>query len=181
MKITILVVGKTTDLHLNHLISDYIDRIGHYVPVEFKALPELRNASSLSFEQQKQAEAEIILRAIDGSAINSKSSSNCKPSTNKSSSFKRNDRVDVILLDEHGQELGSIEFAHWLEKKQSASRDLVFVIGGPFGFSEGVYSRASSLISLSRMTFSHQMIRLLFAEQLYRAMTIIRGEKYHHE
>lgn len=163
MKITLIVVGKTTDLQLDRMIADYVGRVGHYVSFEVKVLPELKNARNMPFDQQKQAEGEMILRVIDGGA------------------GKRNDRQEVVLLDERGQEWRSMEFARWIEKKQSASRDLVFVIGGPFGFSEDVYRRADGMLSLSKMTFSHQMIRLLFAEQLYRAMTILRGEKYHHE
>ncbi len=159
MRITLLLVGKTTDKNLDTMIAGYAGRVGHYVSFETKVLPELRNARSLTTDQQKQAEGEMILRAIDGGGS----------------------RQEVILLDEKGQEWRSVEFARWMEKKQSASRDLVFVIGGPFGFSQEVYDRADGLLSLSRMTFSHQMVRLLFVEQLYRAMTIIRGEKYHHE
>ncbi|MBP5476781.1 MAG: 23S rRNA (pseudouridine(1915)-N(3))-methyltransferase RlmH [Paludibacteraceae bacterium] len=158
MRITLLLVGKTTDRQLDTMIADYTGRVGHYASFETKVLPELRNARNLTADQQKQAEGEMILRAIEGGGS----------------------RQEVILLDERGQELRSVEFARWMEKKQSASRDLVFVIGGPFGFSQEVYDRADGLLSLSRMTFSHQMIRLLFAEQLYRAMTILRGEKYHH-
>ncbi len=163
MKITLLLVGKTTDPQLDRMIADYVGRVGHYVPLEVKVLPELRNARNLTTDQQKQTEGEMILRAIDGTG------------------GRRNDRQEVILLDERGQEWRSMEFARWMEKKQSASRDLVFVVGGPYGFSQDVYDRADGLLSLSRMTFSHQMIRLLFVEQLYRAMTILRGEKYHHE
>ncbi|MBR1922262.1 MAG: 23S rRNA (pseudouridine(1915)-N(3))-methyltransferase RlmH [Paludibacteraceae bacterium] len=163
MKVTWIVVGKTTDRGLEQLIDDYVGRLGHYLSFEVKVLPELRNARSLSAEQQKQTEGDMIIRAIDGT------------------SGKRNDRQEVILLDERGSELRSIEWAAMLEKKQAGNRDLTFVIGGPYGFSKSVYDRADGMLSLSRMTFSHQMIRLLFVEQLYRAMTIIRGEKYHHE
>lgn len=170
MKITLIVVGKTTDPQLDRMIADYVGRVGHYVPFEVKVLPELKNARNMPFDQQKQAEGEMILRYIDGSA-----------SSVSKNGGKRNERQEVVLLDERGQEWRSMEFARWIEKKQSASRDLVFVIGGPFGFSEDVYRRADGMLSLSKMTFSHQMIRLLFAEQLYRAMTILRGEKYHHE
>lgn len=159
MRITLLMVGKTTDRHLDTMIADYAGRVGHYVSFETKVLPELRNARNLTSDRQKQAEGEMIIRALEGGGS----------------------RQEVILLDEKGREWRSVEFARQIEKKQSASRDLVFVIGGPFGFSQDVYRRADGLLSLSRMTFSHQMIRLLFIEQLYRAMTIIRGEKYHHE
>ncbi|MCQ2348777.1 MAG: 23S rRNA (pseudouridine(1915)-N(3))-methyltransferase RlmH [Paludibacteraceae bacterium] len=156
MKITLLVVGKTTDKQLDNLIQDYIGRIAHYVSFEVKVIPELKNAKALSQAQQKEKEGELILSTLTSNA-------------------------EVILLDEHGKERRSIEFAEWLGKKMSAGRDIVFVIGGPFGFSEAVYQRADGQISLSQMTFSHQMIRLLFTEQLYRALTILKGEKYHHE
>ncbi|MBQ0076058.1 MAG: 23S rRNA (pseudouridine(1915)-N(3))-methyltransferase RlmH [Bacteroidales bacterium] len=155
MKVTLLVVGKTTDKHLEVLIEDYVERIGHYLPFEIKVIPELKNVKALSQAQQKTMEGELILKAVG--------------------------TTEVILLDEHGKERRSIEFADWMNKKMSAGRDLTFVIGGPFGFSEAVYQRAEGQISLSLMTFSHQMIRLLFTEQMYRALTIIRGEKYHHE
>ena len=156
MKITLLVVGKTTNTALEAMISDYQRRLTHYVPFELRVLPELKNAKSLSFEQQKQAEGEMILKSIGPSS-------------------------QVILLDEHGKEYRSVEFASWMEKQMSSGRDLVFVVGGPYGFSQEVYGRANGLISLSQMTFSHQMVRLVFVEQIYRAMTILRGEPYHHE
>lgn len=161
MKITLLVVGKTTDKHLDTLIQDYVGRIGHYLPFEVKVIPELKNAKSISQPQQKELEGENILKWVDGSQCTMHN--------------------ELILLDEHGKERRSIEFAEWLGKKMSAGRDITFVIGGPFGFSEAVYQRADGMISLSQMTFSHQMIRLLFTEQLYRALTILKGEKYHHE
>ncbi len=156
MKITLLVVGKTTDPHIETLLNGYIGRLTHYVPFNLRVIPELRNTKSLTFEQQKQAEGDLILRTVP-------------PST------------DLILLDEHGHEYRSIEFADYLQKKMTAGRDVTFVVGGPYGFSEAVYARANGKISLSQMTFSHQMIRLIFVEQIYRAMTILRGEPYHHE
>ena len=156
MKITLLVVGKTTDTHLEALLQDYTRRLEHYVSFAWKVIPELRNAGSLSLAEQKQQEGQLILRAIP-------------------------EMAEVILLDERGKEMRSIEFATYMQKKMAASRDLFFVVGGPFGFSEAVYERSSSMVSISQMTFSHQMIRLLFTEQLYRALTILRGEKYHHE
>ena len=156
MKITLLVVGKTTNTALEAMISDYQKRLTHYVPFELRVLPELKNAKSISFEQQKQAEGEMILKSVGSSS-------------------------QVILLDEHGKEYRSVEFASWMEKQMSSGRDLVFVVGGPYGFSQEVYGRANGLISLSQMTFSHQMVRLVFVEQIYRAMTILRGEPYHHE
>lgn len=156
MKITLLVVGKTTDPRLVALIDEYQQRLKHYIPFEFVVIPELRNAKNMTLDLIKQTEGELILRAVT-------------PAT------------DLILLDEHGKEFRSIEFANYLQKKMSAGRDIVFVVGGAFGFSQQVYDRANGKVSLSQMTFSHQMIRLLFTEQLYRAMTILRGEPYHHE
>ena len=161
MKLTLLVVGKTTDKSLDGMIQDYVGRIGHYLPFEVKVIPELKNAKSISQPQQKELEGENILKWVDDARCTMHN--------------------EVILLDEHGKERRSIEFAEWLGKKMSAGRDITFVIGGPFGFSEAVYQRADGMISLSQMTFSHQMIRLLFTEQLYRALTILKGEKYHHE
>lgn len=156
MKITLLVVGKTTDSRLQSLIDDYQHRLRYYVPFELVVIPELRNARSLSDTQIKEQEGMEILRRITPS-------------------------MDVILLDEHGQECRSVEWAQWLQKKMSGGRDLLFIVGGAYGFSSAVYERANGKISLSQMTFSHQMIRLFFVEQLYRAMTILRGEPYHHE
>ena len=156
MKITLLVVGKTTDTHIELLIQEYQKRLTHYIPFALQIIPELKNTKSLTPEQQKQAEGELILRAIT-------------PNT------------DLVLLDEHGKEFRSVEFADYVQKRMSSGRDVVFVVGGPYGFSEGVCQRANGKISLSKMTFSHQMVRLFFVEQLYRAMTILRGEPYHHE
>ena len=156
MKITLLVVGKTTDTHIELLIQEYQKRLTHYIPFTLQIIPELKNTKSLTPEQQKQAEGELILRTI---TLN----------------------TDLVLLDEHGKEFRSIEFADYVQKRMSSGRDVVFVVGGPYGFSEGVYQRANGKISLSKMTFSHQMVRLFFVEQLYRAMTILRGEPYHHE
>lgn len=156
MKITLLVVGKTTDSHIEVLIQEYQKRLTHYVPFTLQVIPELKNTKALTSEQQKQAEGELILRTIT-------------PAT------------DLILLDEHGKEYRSIEFADYIQKRMSSGRDVVFVVGGPYGFSEAVYQRANGKISLSKMTFSHQMVRLFFVEQIYRAMTILRGEPYHHE
>lgn len=156
MKITLLVVGKTTDSHIEVLIQEYQKRLTHYVPFTLQVIPELKNTKALTSEQQKQAEGELILRTIT-------------PAT------------DLILLDEHGKEYRSIEFADYVQKRMSSGRDVVFVVGGPYGFSEAVYQRANGKISLSKMTFSHQMVRLFFVEQIYRAMTILRGEPYHHE
>lgn len=156
MKITLLLVGKTTDSRLISLIEDYRKRLLHYAPFELVVLPDLKNTKSLSEEQIKTAEGEAILRFVTPS-------------------------MDVVLLDEHGREFRSVEYAEWLQKKMGSGKDLTLVIGGPYGFSEAVYARADGKVSLSRMTFSHQMIRIMVIEQIYRAMTILRGEPYHHE
>ena len=156
MKITLLVVGKTTDQRLQTLIEDYQQRLKHYIPFEMVVIPDLRNAKALTQTQIKEQEGIEILRRITPS-------------------------MDVILLDEHGREYRSIEYAEWIQKKMAAGRDVIFIVGGPYGFSPAVYERANGKISLSKMTFSHQMIRLFFTEQIYRAMTILRGEPYHHE
>ena len=156
MKTILIQVGKTTNKHFIAGINDYVERISHYMPFEIVTIPELKNTKSLSEEQQKQAEGELILKQIQTSDT-------------------------VVLLDEHGKEFRSIEFAKWLEHKRNTARRLIFIVGGPYGFSQAVYSRANEQISLSKMTFSHQMIRLVFIEQIYRACTIIKGEPYHHE
>lgn len=156
MKITLLVVGKTTDQRLQTLIEDYQQRLKHYIPFEIVVIPDLRNAKALTQTQIKEQEGIEILRRITPA-------------------------MDVILLDEHGREYRSIEYAQWIQKKMAAGRDVTFIVGGPYGFSPAVYERANGKISLSKMTFSHQMIRLFFTEQIYRAMTILRGEPYHHE
>lgn len=156
MRISLLMVGKTTDPRLVSLIDDYRQRLSHYVPFELVVIPDIKNAKALSMEQIKRAEGEAILRFLPPS-------------------------MDVFLLDEHGREFRSIEFADFLQKKMSTGKDLVLVIGGAYGFSKEVYARANGKLSLSQMTFSHQMIRLMVIEQIYRAMTILRGEPYHHE
>lgn len=156
MRISLLMVGKTTDPRLVSLIDDYRQRLSHYVPFELVVIPDIKNAKALSQEQLKRAEGEAILRFLPPS-------------------------MDVFLLDEHGREFRSIEFADFLQKKMSTGKDLVLVIGGAYGFSKEVYARANGKLSLSQMTFSHQMIRLMAIEQIYRAMTILRGEPYHHE
>ena len=138
------------------IIDDYRERITHYLPFNITVIPELKSTKSLSEEQQKTAEGELIIRQIQPSDT-------------------------VVLLDERGREPRSVELASWLEKKQQSARRLVFIIGGPYGFSPAVYERANEQLSLSRLTFSHQMVRAIFLEQLYRACTIIKGEPYHHE
>ena len=156
MRITLTVIGKTADPRLASLIDDYQQRLKHYIPFEFVVLPDIKNAKSLSEEQLKTAEGEALLSRLTPA-------------------------MDVILLDEHGKEFRSIEYADWLQKKMGAGRDLMLIIGGAYGFSQAVYDRANGKISLSQMTFSHQMIRLMAIEQIYRAMTILRNEPYHHE
>ena len=149
-------MGRTVNKHFVAGIEDYAERIGHYMPFNITTIPELKNTKNLSEEQQKLAEGELILKQIQP-------------------------QDTVVLLDEHGREMRSVEFARWLEQKRNTARRLVFVIGGPYGFSQAVYARANEQLSLSRMTFSHQMVRLVFTEQIYRACTIIKGEPYHHE
>ncbi len=157
MKVILLTVGKTNEINFINSISDYQKRLNFYIPFELIELPELRNTKSLSEEQQKQREGEMLLQAIDAAD-------------------------DVVLLDDKGSEYTSMQFSAFMQRKMAGgSKRLVFVVGGPYGFSPAVYSRANGKISLSRMTFSHQMVRLIFVEQLYRAMTILRGEPYHHE
>ena len=134
-----------------------MERTKHYTSFDMEVIPELKNTKSLSMEQQKEKEGELILKAIQPGDV-------------------------VVLLDEHGKEFRSIEFADWVEKKMhTVNKRLVFVIGGPYGFAPSVYAAAQEKISLSKMTFSHQMIRLIFVEQLYRAMTILNNGPYHHE
>lgn len=151
------MVGKTVNKHFVELIDDYASRVKHYVGFDITVIPELKNTKHLSAEQQKQLEGEQILRQI-----------------------QQGDHV--VLLDEHGASFRSVEFAKYMEQKMhTVAKRLVFVVGGPYGFSPDVYAKAHEKISLSPMTFSHQMVRLIFVEQLYRAMTIMRGEPYHHE
>lgn len=157
MKIILAVVGKMSDGYLKKGIDEYSSRLKHYVPFQIVYINDARNTRNLSQEQQKVAEGRNILDALEPS-----------------------DRV--VLLDEHGKQLTSMQFASYLERKMSTvSRRLIFVVGGPYGFSKEVYDRADELLSLSAMTFSHEMIRLIFTEQVYRAMTILRHEPYHHE
>lgn len=157
MKVSLLLVGKTVNKHFIDLIDEYAGRVKHYIGFEIITIPELKNTKNISAEQQKQQEGELILKQL-------------QPGDH------------VVLLDEHGKEFRSIEFSKYMENKmQVVSKRLVFIIGGPYGFSPDVYAKANEKISLSKMTFSHQMIRLIFVEQLYRAMTIMRGEPYHHE
>ena len=156
MKTKLLVVGKTNDKNITKGIDDYVGRVKHYMPFDIEVIPELKNTQSLTQSNQKEMEAEQILKRLQPSDT-------------------------VVLLDEHGKEYRSIEFARWIEKQQQTARSLVFIIGGPYGFADSIYERSDAKLSLSKMTFSHQMIRLLFVEQIYRACTIIKGEPYHHE
>lgn len=156
MKITLLTVGKTEDEYLQKGIARYLKRLKHYVPFKMLELPELKNNKNLSQDQQKAKEAEMIFKNISSTD-------------------------HVILLDEHGQDFSSIQFSEFLNKRLTESvQHLVFLVGGPYGFDQTVYNRATGKVSLSRMTFSHQMVRLFFVEQLYRAFTILKGEPYHH-
>ena len=157
MKITLLTVGKTDRDWVRQGLDIYVSRLKHYIPFSMVEIPELKNVSALSKDQIKSKEGELILK-------------NIRPTD------------DLILLDEHGKEYTSVELAKVIQEKISyTGKDMVFVIGGAYGFSPEVYSRANSKISLSKMTFSHQMVRAIFAEQLYRAFTIMKGEPYHHE
>jgi 23S rRNA (pseudouridine1915-N3)-methyltransferase len=156
MKICLLIIGKTDEAYLQKGIEIFIKRIPHYISFEMKIIPDLKNSKNLNEEQQKEKEGELILQQFTSSD-------------------------EIFLLDEQGIEVSSVEFARFLEKKMiSGIKRLVIVIGGPYGFSGSVYSRANGKLSLSKMTFSHQLVRLIFAEQLYRAMTILKGEPYHH-
>ena len=151
MKTTLLVVGRTVEQHYITAINDYIQRTKRYITFDMEVIPELKNTKSLS------KEGELILKALQPGDV-------------------------VVLLDEHGKEMRSLEFAEYMKRKMNTvNKRLVFIIGGPYGFSEKVYQAAHEKISMSKMTFSHQMIRLIFVEQIYRAMTILNGGPYHHE
>ena len=157
MKILLLVIGKTDDEYLVTGIKKYVDRLGHYTSFEMKELPDPRNRKTLSEEQQKKTESLLLLQQLQPADL-------------------------VVLLDENGKQFTSVAFSENLEKQlASGAKRLVFVIGGPYGFAQEVYDRANAKMSLSLMTFSHQMVRLIFVEQLYRAFTILKGEPYHHQ
>jgi len=157
MRITLLTVGKTNDLSFKNAISEYQKRLKFYISFDIEEIPSLKNTKNLTEDNQKQKEGELILKYLQP-------------------------EDEVVLLDDKGSEFTSKQFASYIEKKSASGlKRLVFVVGGPYGFSQEVYQRADDKVSLSRMTFSHQMVRLVFTEQLYRAMTIIRGEPYHHE
>ena len=156
MNIRLIAVGRTDSTLLQQLISDYEKRLTFYVNFELQTIPDVKNNKALSEEQQKIKEGEFILKSIDNSHI-------------------------LILLDERGKEYSSVAFSEFLQKRMNSGiKQLVFVIGGPYGFSDEVYLRANGKISLSKLTFSHQMVRLFFVEQLYRAFTILKNEPYHH-
>lgn len=156
MRICLLTVGKTDAGWVREGLETYSSRLSRYVPFSVSEIPELKNASALSKAQVKEKEGELILSRVTP-------------------------RDTVILLDEKGKEYSSSEFAKEISKLTASGKNIVFVIGGPYGFSEPVYSRCDGKVSLSRMTFTHQMVRTIFVEQLYRAFTIIKGEPYHHE
>ena len=157
MKGVLIVVGKTTDKRFEAITQEYIERIRHYIPFTVEVIPELKNTKGLSQDEQKKREGELIQK-------------NLQPGDY------------VVLLDEHGSERSSMDFASWMQKKMaSGPKRLVFIVGGPYGFSDAIHQKGNEEISLSRMTLSHQMIRMFFVEQIYRAMTILNGEPYHHE
>jgi len=157
MNIKLLAIGKTDQKNLELLIAEYQKRLSFYIKFEMDSIPDIKNVKNLSESQQKEKEGELILAKI-------------------------NPTDHVILLDENGKSFASVDFAQELQKKMNAGiKTLVFVIGGPYGFSEALYAKANGKISLSKMTFSHQMVRLFFIEQLYRGFTILRNEPYHHQ
>ena len=156
MKIKLLLIGKTDESYLKQGIEKYTKRIKHYLSFDFITIPDLKNTRNLSEEQQKQKEGELILNQLNPADF-------------------------VVLLDEKGKEYSSVDFSKFIEKQMiSGLKNLIFIVGGPYGFSKHLYERSNIKISLSQMTFSHQMVRLIFVEQLYRAMSIIKGEPYHH-
>jgi 23S rRNA (pseudouridine1915-N3)-methyltransferase len=156
MTIKLLAIGKTDNKQLQALIDDYQKRLGFYVKFKFEIIPDLKKIKNLSEEQQKQKEGELILNKLNATVV-------------------------LILLDENGKQLDSVSFSEYLQKHMNSGiKQLLFVIGGPYGFSEDVYSKAHGKLSLSKMTFSHQMIRLFVIEQLYRGFTILKNEPYHH-
>lgn len=157
MKIALIVIGKTDAGYFVEAINEYKNRLVHYIPFEMVVIPDIKNAKNLSESQQKEKEGELILKTLQSGDY-------------------------LVLLDEKGKEFTSMQFSAYIEKKMhTVPKRLVFVVGGPYGFSEAVYKATGEKISLSKMTFSHQMIRLIFVEQIYRAMTILNNEPYHHE
>jgi 23S rRNA (pseudouridine1915-N3)-methyltransferase len=157
MQVKLIAIGKTDHPAIQRLLEEYAGRLAHYIKFELEVIPDLKNTKSLSEAAQKEREGELILKKVQSSD-------------------------DLILLDERGKTVSSVEFSDYLQKKMNSGlKQLIFVIGGPYGFSEAVYARSNGKISLSKMTFSHQMIRPFFIEQLYRAFTILKNEPYHHE
>lgn len=157
MKISLLVIGKTDARYFVDAIGEYEKRLVHYIPFEMEVIPDIKNTKNMSELQQKEREGELILK-------------NLQPGDY------------LVLLDDKGKEYTSVKFAEYIEKKtHSVPKRLVFAVGGPYGFSQAVYDKANEKLTLSRMTFSHQMVRLIFVEQIYRAMTILNNEPYHHE
>lgn len=157
MKITLLAIGKTNAKYLQEGIEQYTKRLSHYIPFELKILPDVKTTKALTTDKQKEMEGEMFMSAI-----------------------LQGDWV--TLLDERGKEFTSRDFASYIDKKIiTIPKNLIFIIGGPYGFSKAMYDRANEKLSLSKMTFSHEMIRLFFVEQIYRAMTILKGEPYHHD
>jgi 23S rRNA (pseudouridine1915-N3)-methyltransferase len=157
MKITFLVLGKTDDKYINEGIGKYLGRLKHYIRFELIEIPDLKNTKNLREDQQKAKEAELLQKAL-------------------------NPTDHIILLDEKGSEFTSRQFSEFLNKKMvSGIQNLVFIVGGPYGFDESIYKLAHGKISLSKLTFSHQMVRLFFIEQVYRGFTILKGEPYHHD
>lgn len=156
MKIKLLAIGKTDSKALQQLISEYENRLRHYIKFELEILPDIKNVKNLSQEQQKEKEGELILKKLNSLDL-------------------------LVLLDENGKQFDSISFSNYLQKKMNSGlKQLVFVIGGPYGFSPAVYQKAQGQVSLSKMTFSHQMVRLFVVEQFYRAFSILKNEPYHH-
>ncbi len=157
MTIKLLTIGKTDDRSLNTLIDTYVKRLDHYTRFELEVIPDLKKTKNLNIEQQKVMEGKLILDKVNNSDF-------------------------LVLLDENGKLFSSEGFSEYLQKRlNSGMKQLIFVVGGPYGFSEEVYTRANGKVSLSKMTFSHQMVRLFFTEQLYRAFTILKNEPYHHK
>lgn len=156
MTIKLIAIGKTDNNNLQSLMDDYTNRLGFYIKFSIDIIPDIKNVKNLSEEQQRQKEGELILNKLNATDI-------------------------LILLDENGKQQDSVAFSEYLQKHMNSGiKQLVFVIGGPYGFSQEVYNKANGKLSLSKMTFSHQMIRLFFIEQLYRGFTILKNEPYHH-
>ncbi|MEF3079406.1 MULTISPECIES: 23S rRNA (pseudouridine(1915)-N(3))-methyltransferase RlmH [Flavobacteriaceae] len=156
MNIKLIAIGKTDNKNLQTLIEDYKKRLSYYIKFEFEIIPDLKKVKHLSEEQQKEKEGELILAKTQNSDV-------------------------LILLDENGKQMDSVAFSNYLQKHMNSGiKTLIFVIGGPYGFSEEIYKRANGKLGLSKMTFSHQMVRLFFIEQLYRGFTILKNEPYHH-